>query len=153
MKEKAAPAAFSHLETERFMSKISDKEVYPAMWVALFCAAGAYLLWRYGLGAPTISSCWIWKHLHLYCPGCGGTRALIALFHGRFLRALWYHPAFALGVVWWIVYMVSQTIWRLRGHKGWVLRYSDRWLIGLVLVAGINCVVRNLLLVTLGIGM
>lgn len=135
------------------MSKISDKEVYPAMWVALFCAAGAYLLWRYGLGAPTISSCWIWKHLHLYCPGCGGTRALIALFHGRFLRALWYHPAFALGVVWWIVYMVSQTIWRLRGHKGWVLRYSDRWLIGLVLVAGINCVVRNLLLVTLGIGM
>lgn len=153
MKEKAAGAAFSHLETERFMSKISDKEVYPAMWVALFCAAGAYLLWRYGLGAPTISSCWIWKHLHLYCPGCGGTRALIALFHGRFLRALWYHPAFALGVVWWIVYMVSQTIWRLRGHKGWVLRYSDRWLIGLVLVAGINCVVRNLLLVTLGIGM
>lgn len=135
------------------MSKISDKEVYPAMWVALFCAAGAYLLWRYGLGAPTISSCWLWKHLHLYCPGCGGTRALIALFHGRFLRALWYHPAFALGVVWWIVYMVSQTIWRLRGHKGWVLRYSDRWLIGLVLVAGINCVVRNLLLVTLGIGM
>ena len=135
------------------MSKISDKEVYPAMWVALFCAAGAYLLWRYGLGAPTISSCWIWKHLHLYCPGCGGTRALIALFHGRFLRALWYHPAFALGVVWWIVYMVSQTIWRLRGHKGWVLRYSDRWPIGLVLVAGINCVVRNLLLVTLGIGM
>ena len=135
------------------MSKISDKEVYPAMWVALFCAAGAYLLWRYGLGAPTISSCWIWKHLHLYCPGCGGTRALIALFHGRFLRALWYHPAFALGVVWWIVYMVSQTIWRLRGHKGWVLRYSDRWLIGWVLVAGINCVVRNLLLVTLGIGM
>ena len=135
------------------MSKITDKEVYPAMWVTLFCAAGAYLLWRYGLGAPTISSCWIWNHLHLYCPGCGGTRALIALFHGQFFRALWYHPAFALGAVWWVVYMSSQTIWRLRGHRGWVLRYSDRWLVGLVLVAGINCMVRNLLLVTLGIGM
>lgn len=135
------------------MSKITDKEVYPAMWVTLFCAAGAYLLWRYGLGAPTISSCWIWTHLHLYCPGCGGTRALIALFHGQFFRALWYHPAFALGAVWWIVYMGSQTIWRLRGHKGWVLRYSDRWLLELVLIAGINCIVRNLLLVTLGIGM
>lgn len=135
------------------MSKITDREVYPAMWVTLFCAAGVYLLWRYGLGAPTISSCWIWTHLHLYCPGCGGTRALIALFHGQFFRALWYHPAFALGAVWWVVYMISQTIWRLRGHRGWVLRYSDRWLVGLVLVAGINCMVRNLLLVTLGIGM
>lgn len=134
------------------MGKISDKEVYPAMWVALVCAAGAYFLWRYALGAPTISSCWVWKHLHLYCPGCGGTRALIALFHGQFFRALWYHPAFVLGAVWWVVYMASQAIWRLRRQKGWVLHYSDRWLIGLLLVAGINCVVRNFLLVTLGIG-
>ena len=134
------------------MGKITDKEVYPAMWVALVCAAGAYFLWRYVLGAPTISGCWVWKHLHLYCPGCGGTRALIALFHGQFFRALWYHPAFVLGAVWWVVYMASQAIWRLRRQKGWVLHYSDRWLIGLLLVAGINCVVRNFLLVTLGIG-
>ena len=134
------------------MGKISDKEVYPAMWVALVCAAGAYFLWRYALGAPTISGCWVWEHLNLYCPGCGGTRALIALFHGQFFRALWYHPVFVLGAVWWVVYMASQTIWRVRGKKGWVLRYSDGWLIGLVLVAGINCLVHNLLLVTLGIG-
>lgn len=134
------------------MGKITDKEVYPAMWVTLFCAAGAYLLWRYMLGAPTISSCWIWKHLHLYCPGCGGTRALIALAQGHPLLALWYHPAVPLAVVWWTIYMASQTIWRLRGKTGWVLRYSDRWLAAFALIVGINCIVHNLLLAAFGIG-
>ena len=31
-------------------------------------------------------------HLGGYCPGCGGTRALIALAHGNLGQALWYHP-------------------------------------------------------------
>jgi len=28
----------------------------------------------------------------LYCPGCGGTRAVWYLLHGDIGRSLWYHP-------------------------------------------------------------
>lgn len=28
----------------------------------------------------------------LYCPGCGGTRALSSLVHGHFILSLYYHP-------------------------------------------------------------
>mgnify|MGYP000724286109 CR=1 FL=1 len=50
------------------------------------------------------------------------------------------------------VYLVSQTVWRLRGRRGWVLRYDSRWpamLVGLFLA---NCAVRNLLWLGFGIG-
>ena len=45
----------------------------------------------------------------------------------------------------------SQTAWRLRGKRGWVLRYDRRWpmvLVGLFLA---NCVVRNVLWLGLGV--
>jgi hypothetical protein len=32
--------------------------------------------------------CPIFEYLHLECPGCGTTRALAALIHGRFVEAL-----------------------------------------------------------------
>ena len=102
---------------------MTDREAYPTAWITLAVLVLLYLLWRFALGAPTVSRCWVWEHWHVYCPGCGGTRAL----------------------------MFSQTAWRLRGKRGWVLRYDRRWpmvLVGLFLA---NCVVRNVLWLGLGV--
>lgn len=131
--------------------QITDREAYPAAWVILAALGMAFLLWKYGLGGPVISRCWIWEHWHLYCPGCGGTRAVIALAHGRLLRSFYYHPAVPVTAALAAVYMISQTLWRMRGRRGWVLRYDQRWpamLVGLFLV---NCAVRNLLWLGFGI--
>ena len=70
---------------------ITDREAYPAAWITLAVLAGAFLLWRFALGEPTISRCWVWEHWHIFCPGCGGTRALIALARGNrsFERQEW----------------------------------------------------------------
>lgn len=35
----------------------------------------------------------------LYCPGCGGTRAVRALLHGEILLSLQYHPLVLYGAV------------------------------------------------------
>ena len=69
---------------------MTDREAYPTAWITLAVLVLLYLLWRFALGAPTVSRCWVWEHWHVYCPGCGGTRALMALAQGRVGAALWY---------------------------------------------------------------
>ncbi len=41
-------------------------------------------------------TCPIFGYLHLYCPGCGTTRALAALLHGRIGEAFHYNPLTSL---------------------------------------------------------
>ena len=132
-------------------SPITDREAYPAAWITLAALAGAFLLWRFALGAPTVSRCWIWEHWHVYCPGCGGTRALIALAHGQIGEALWCHLPVVVTLVLAAAYLLTQTVWRLRGKRGWALHYRPSWpalLVGLFLV---NCLVRNVLWLGFGI--
>ena len=70
---------------------MTDREAYPTAWITLAVLVLLYLLWRFALGAPTVSRCWVWEHWHVYCPGQGGTRALMAPAQGRVGAALWYH--------------------------------------------------------------
>ena len=48
-------------------------------------------------------------------------------------------------------YLLTQTVWRLRGKRGWTLHYHRSWpafLMGLFLV---NCLARNVLWLGFGI--
>lgn len=40
----------------------------------------------------------IFRHLNLYCPACGGTRAFEHLLHGRFLLAWQHNQLFVLSI-------------------------------------------------------
>jgi hypothetical protein len=55
----------------------------------LLTGVGCWVLWRF---PPEVYHfypvCPIHVYLHLDCPGCGTTRALAALLHGRFAEAL-----------------------------------------------------------------
>lgn len=130
---------------------VTDREVYPAAWVTLAALAVGVLVWKYALGAPSVSGCWILEHWRVYCPGCGGTRAVEALARGQVLRALYYHPAVPVTAALAAVYLTSQTLWRMRGRRGWTLHYNPHWprmLVGLILA---NWAVRNLLWLGLGL--
>lgn len=130
---------------------MTDREAYPTAWIALGVLLAGFGIWKYVMGEPPVSGCWIWEHLHVYCPGCGGTRAVMALAHGQILRAFYYHPAVPVTTALTAVYLTSQTLWRLRGRQGWALSYDPRWpamLVGLFLA---NCAVRNVLWLGLGI--
>ena len=132
--------------------QVTDREVYPAVWVTLTALGVGALLWKYALGAPTISRCWVWEHWHIYCPGCGGTRAVLALAHGHVLRALYYHAPAVVTAILAAVYLVSQTVWRLRDRQGWVLHYDSRWPGMLAALFLGNCVLRNILWLGFGWG-
>ena len=97
-------------------------------------------------GIIPLEECWIYGHLGLYCPGCGGTRAVLALLRGQILRSLYYHPAVVILSVVLLIYLPVQTICRLRKRTipGWC-RYRPMWLYLLIAMLLVNCVVRNLL--------
>ena len=71
--------------------------VFARRWMANIVAAAvacsALVLLRFD---PATSSfyprCPVFLWLHLYCPGCGGTRALAALLHGRLVEAMHWNP-------------------------------------------------------------
>ena len=105
---------------------------------------GLAVVWHC-MGRPTISACWFFNEHHIYCPGCGCTRALIALVGGNILRSLYYNPAVTFTGVLIPVYLLSQTIWRLRGRRGWVLHYSAWWFPALFVILTVNCLLRNVL--------
>lgn len=89
----------------------------------------------------------------IYCPGCGGTRALKALLHGRLLQSLWYHPLIPYTAAVAGGFMVTQGLDRLglTDQKGW--KYHSWYLYGaLILVVG-NFLVKNVLRLVWGITM
>ena len=69
------------------------------------------------------------------------------------MQACRWNPAVPVGAISVIAYLLTQTIWRLRGRCGWVLRYNDYWLWAFLLLMAVNCLVRNLLWFGLGIAL
>ena len=65
-------------------------------------------------------ACPVYHYLHVYCPGCGSTRALAALLHGRLAEAMHYNPLFVVllpmlclfaGFVYWKAAVRNRIEW------------------------------------------
>ncbi|MES2221635.1 MAG: DUF2752 domain-containing protein [Acidobacteriota bacterium] len=119
--------------------------IWIANSVALATATVGYVLHRF---PPATSSfyprCPIFTWLHLYCPGCGGTRALAALLHGRLLDAMHWNAMVVLLLPFATMYF-ARTYWRA------IRSVNFRWpnvsdsLLGLILgCVGIFTVLRNI---------
>ena len=82
-----------------------------------------------------------------YCPGCGGTRAVYALFSGHLIKSFYYQPFVLYAVVVGGCFLLSQTVERLsKGKLAIGMRYRDCYLwIALTLIA-INFLVKNMAL-------
>lgn len=91
--------------------------------------------------------------LGIYCPGCGGTRAVAALLQGRLLLSFWYHPLVLYGAVVGGGFMATQGLARLGvgRMKGW--RFHSWYLYGAVLLIVCNFLIKNMLRLVWGITM
>lgn len=66
---------------------------------------------------PFLPKCFFHEATGLNCPGCGGTRAVLALFHGRFAEAL--HDNVLVVA---LIPLMAWTLWRVA-----VLAWTGVW--------------------------
>ena len=97
---------------------------------------------RYFGGIP----CVLYYFFGIYCPGCGGTRAVKALLDGAILQAVWYHPLVLYSVIVIGGFMLTHTLERIgvKGIKGW--KFHSWYLYGALALLIMNFFVKNILL-------
>lgn len=92
--------------------------------------------------------CLVNSTLGLYCPGCGGTRAVAALLHGDLVTSFICHPLVpyaAIGGGW---FLLSQSVERISRHKIKIgLKYRDGYIWAALGILIINFIIKNLLLI------
>lgn len=116
----------------------------------IFLISGGISIFVYfNILLPYIESipCTLLATLGLYCPGCGGTRAVEALFHGQFLASLWYHPLVLYTVVIYGGFMLTNTMERIPiiHIKGW--KFHSWQIYGALIIVIGNWIIKNILLV------
>ncbi len=79
----------------------------------------------------------------LYCPGCGGTRAVVSLMQGEFLRSFLYHPAVPYTVILVLMYMISHTLNLITRGKMKAMLFRGIYLYSILAVIIIQCIVKN----------
>lgn len=82
---------------------------------------------------------------HIYCPGCGGTRATGALIHGHIIQSFLYHPLVPTLAIMIGTFMVSHTISLFHPqYKGVEIKTWHAILIIAIII--LNFIIRNVLL-------
>ncbi len=129
-------------EDELFLTGLISLAAGAALWAL-------YYLWLRRF-IPRIP-CFFSNVLGIYCPGCGGTRAVYELLHGRLLKAVWCHPLVPYGAVIYGGFMLTQGLHRLgvRYIKPW--KFHNWYLYGAMAILVCNFLVKNLLRLVWGV--
>jgi hypothetical protein len=105
----------------------------------------AYVLYHF---PPETSSfyprCPVYLWLHLYCPGCGGTRAVAALLHGRMREALHWNAAVVAALPFAFAFSATAFVRAVRPRAfSWPL-LPQPVLAPLLVAIGVFTIARNL---------
>ena len=87
-----------------------------------------------------------------YCPGCGGTRAVLALLRGDIFASLYYHPVVLYLIVFGGWFMISQTIEKLsRGKLAIGMHFRMVYVWVAIAIVTVNFLWKNAVLIITGI--
>ncbi len=130
------------------ISRKTDNALYITGWILIIAALSVTLAGPPGLRfLLRLPPCLLHVVTGLYCPGCGGTRAVLALAQGNLLLSLRYHPLVlpsAAAAAW---FMISQTIARLsRGRLNVGMHFREIYLWIALCIVIVNFLVKNLAL-------
>ena len=107
---------------------------------------GAVFLWMARRLPTEFEGCVFRAALGLYCPGCGGTRAVWALLRGDIPMALYYHFPAVYGVALYVVYFVSQTLMRVSRGRIRGMQFRPVYLYVMLGMIVVNFIAKNVML-------
>lgn len=117
-----------------------------------FFIIGAWLVTNWVVPRlPAAAECMFWKFWGIYCPGCGGTRAVLALLRGDFLLSAWYHPMVMYAVLMYAWFMLSHTLEKLHVPLIKGMKFEVWIMYGMLVVLVLNCILKNVLKFGFGI--
>ena len=134
-----------NLQTTTKNQRSLEGQLYIAGWIFLLVGSiGSFLYLHIIVPRLQGYTCVVYRLFGIYCPGCGGTRAVSALLTGHPLLATWYHPLVTYTVVIFGGFMLSQTLARLHiGRiKGW--RFHEWHLYAAVGIMIGNFILKNI---------
>lgn len=108
-------------------------------------AAEIIRLWADG-GVP----CLFHMFTGLYCPGCGGTRAVKALLQGKPVLSFLYHPLVLYCALMAVLFSLSWFLYWRTGKPRYRLYLENRYIYVGVGLTAVNFIVKNYCLVVLG---
>ena len=130
-----------------------DKSQDTALFIMGWGIVGAFLLFMLfnffteGKVLKYMPPCVMYQAFGIYCPGCGGTRAVKALLAGHPLWSLYFHPFVLYATVGGGCFLVSQTIERVsRGKIKIALHFRPVYLYICLALIAINFIVKNVAL-------
>ena len=88
----------------------------PAVLLILTICFYPQLLAAEQFAARNLISCPFYELTGLYCPGCGGTRSLTALLHGKFLLSLHENPTTPLLLL-FLILVYCERVAKLFGKR------------------------------------
>ncbi|MCR4806732.1 MAG: DUF2752 domain-containing protein [Lachnospiraceae bacterium] len=130
------------------MRNIYNKTLYEmGKWILAAALVAAIFIWIYGDSwLVKVPDCFFEIVTGLYCPGCGGTRAMIAFCQGHFIKSFLYHPAVPYAIIVYGFFMVKMFLLKHFGigkeHPGRILIFIYlgiaviliQWIVKLVLL-------------------
>lgn len=137
----------NHRKTNTSKKSLENKLYVACLWFVLIGGLFAWIYVKYLVPLFPKDSCFMYSYLGLYCPGCGGTRAVEMLFKGEFLKAFWYHPVVPYSVIMIVWFMVSQTLERIHVPCVKGLKFHEKYLWFMLILVLSNWILKNILLV------
>lgn len=94
--------------------------------------------------------CVLYTFLGWYCPGCGGTRAVVLLMKGQFLNSFLYHPVVPYTAVLFTAYIVSHSLNIISRGKIFAMKFRPVYLYIMIGIIILQCIVKNVCVMTMG---
>lgn len=130
---------------------VNETALFYAGWAMLGLAAMIWFIYTVDpfpiAGRLFRLPCLLHSVTGLYCPGCGGTRAVLALLRGDFYQSFVYHPfvIYCAAVGGW--FMLSQFIERVSRHHIRIgLKYRNIYLWIALCIVMLNFLIKNVML-------